>query len=87
MKEKDLEEAYKPGLFLPIFTTIICIAPYLHLLLEITDKNYDRLLFLTIISAPLIAYITFIWTRYFYKMKKFKEEVQIYHSNPESYQW
>ena len=83
---QDIEEAYKPSLFIPIFTTIICIAPYLHLLIEITDKKYDRLLFLTIISAPLIAYITFIWTRYFYKMKKFKEEGQIYHSDPENYQ-
>ncbi|MCR2821739.1 hypothetical protein [Lederbergia panacisoli] len=84
---KEIQKAYKPGLVIPICTTLICIAPYLHLLLEIIDKNYSRLLLLAIMSAPLIAYITFIWTRYFYHMRKYKDEVQSYLRNPENYIW
>jgi len=84
---KQLEEAYKPSMFTPIFTTIICIAPYLFLLWEITEQKYDRLLFLALISAPLIAYMTFIWMNYFHKMKEFKHEVAIYQKDPDHYQW
>ena len=84
---KIIEKAYKPSLFWPIFTTISCIAPYLHLLMDITEQNYDRLLFLTLFSAPLIALIAVIWTRYFYSFNKYKEEIQLYRSNTESYEW
>ncbi|MBS4197093.1 hypothetical protein [Lederbergia citri] len=72
---EEIKKAYKPGLVIPICTTLICIAPYLHLLLDIIDKNYNRLLLLVIISAPLIAYISIVWTKYFYHMSKYKAEV------------
>ena len=83
----EIKKAFKPDSIVPIFTSLICIAPYLHLLLEIATNNYNRLLFLAFISAPLIAYISVSWTRYFYKMKEYKEEVNSYHKNPEDYNW
>ncbi|MBS4202161.1 hypothetical protein KHA93_21360 [Bacillus sp. FJAT-49732] len=84
---KGIQKAYKPDLVVPIFTTLICSAPYFHLLLDIVDKDYSRLLFLAIISAPLIAYISIIWTRYFYNMSKYRDEVHSYLQDPEKYVW
>ncbi|SDZ35316.1 hypothetical protein SAMN05421736_110122 [Evansella caseinilytica] len=89
-REEDLNEiksAYKPRLFLPVYTSIICIAPYLHLLLDIVSEEYDRLLTVALIAAPTIAVIAVVWTRYSYQVKEYKKEVNDYLADPENYDW
>lgn len=89
-KDTDLREiakGYKPRLFDPIFISIVCIAPYLHLVVDVLEKNYDRLLSLTLMSAPLISLITYFWTRYFYQMREYNVEVSNYLNNPDKYEW
>lgn len=84
---QKIKRAFKPSLSLPIYTTIIAIAPLLHLLLDIADRNYERILMLTLLSTFLTVYITFIWTSYYYKMINYKREIKDYKENPNAYKW
>lgn len=83
----EIKKAYKPSVFLPVYISIVCIAPYIHLLLEITNQNYEKLLFLALISGPLIFITSYVWIRFFHKKALCKNEIVTYLKNSEMYKW
>ena len=65
VKDKAIEKikrAYKPDLFNTIFLTLVCIAPYLWLFIDIADDRYDRLNLLALLSGIGVSMITLSWT-------------------------
>ena len=89
-KEQDLKKvkkSYRPELFPPVFLTIICIAPYLWLFIDIADRKYDRLNMLAILSGLCICIITLTWTHVFIGIRKYKKEVKDYLRDPNKYEW
>lgn len=84
---KTIQRAYKPGIFNPIFLSLVCVAPYLWLFIDIADKRYDRLNMLALLSGICISVITWTWTHFVLKMKEFKKETKDYLRDPEKYEW
>ncbi|MCY6353779.1 hypothetical protein [Clostridium sp. ZS2-4] len=64
-KISKFEETDKPKLILPIFYTLIFIAPYGHLWLDIIEKKYERLVLLASFSGIGLIIVSSIWTLYF----------------------
>ncbi|MCZ0702084.1 putative membrane protein [Natronobacillus azotifigens] len=68
-KAKDLKEikkAYKPMLTWTICSTLVALAPYLHLILNIIDQKYEKLLPGAILAAIGIIYSTVVWVFIFF---------------------
>jgi len=84
---EKIERAYKPGLFNPIFLTLVCIAPYLWLFVDIADERYDRLNLLALLSGIGVSMITLSWTFFLINIKKYNKETKAYLSDPENYEW
>lgn len=82
----EIKKAYKPFKLLPIIITIISLGPSGNLFLEITDGDYSRVLLLSLLSSPLLIIIGVIWTRYFYQMGKYKQELEDYMRDPSNYE-
>ncbi|SET03210.1 hypothetical protein [Anaerobranca gottschalkii] len=83
---RQIEKAYKPSLFDPIMATIVCSAPYGHLLLDIME-NSERTLTSALISGPLLVVVGFFWTSYYYKLVEYKNEIRYYLENPSEFKW
>lgn len=47
-----------------ILSTLICIAPYLWLIVDIVTKNYERLLIEAIMVFPTTVILTLVWRYY-----------------------
>lgn len=84
---KKIEEAYKPYLLLPIVNSFISIAPFLHLILSIVEGKYEVLLVAAFLSAVGIAFMTFLWSGYYYRYVMYKDELLRYKMDPEHYNW
>ena len=69
---KKIKKSYRPELFPPVFLTIICIAPYLWLFIDIADGKYDRLNMLAILSGLCICIITLTWILVIIRIRKYK---------------
>lgn len=84
---KKLEEPYKPSLQFPIVNSFISIAPFLHLILRIVEERYEELLVAASWSAVGIAFMTFLWSGYYYRYVMYKDELFKYKMDPEHYTW
>ncbi|WP_117161702.1 hypothetical protein [Paraliobacillus sp. X-1268] len=82
-----IKNAHKPSLVMLIVLTLISIGPSGNLFLEITDGDYSRVFLLSLMSLPLLIFIGVIWTRYFYQMGKYKQELEDYMRDPSDYEW
>lgn len=84
---KTIKERFYPGLFTPVLLTVISIAPYLWLFIDIGAKRYDRLLMLALFSGLGVSVITLAWTLYTIGVIRHKKEVRDYIKSPKTYEW
>lgn len=54
----------KKGILTLILSTLICIAPYLWLIVDIVTQNYERLLIEAIMVFPATVILTLVWRFY-----------------------
>lgn len=54
----------KKGVLTLILSTLICIAPYLWLIVDIVTQNYERLLIEAIMVFPATVILTLVWRFY-----------------------
>lgn len=54
----------KKGISTLILSTLICIAPYLWLIVDIMTQNYERLLIEAIMVFPATVILTLVWRFY-----------------------
>jgi len=80
-----IKRAYQPKLSIPFFATLVALAPSLHLIFDIFDENYDRVLLTSLIVMVSHICIGIMWSRYYYQKSEYKEEVKKYETNPEKY--
>lgn len=60
-----------------IFTTLICIAPPIWLIIRVVNKDTNKLLFTSISTIITVAYMVFTWCNFFYNKKIFKLEKEL----------
>lgn len=90
IKQEDLKkigEAYKPSLQLPIVNSFISTAPFVHLILRIVEERYEALLVTASLAAIGVAFMTFLWSEYYYRYVMYKDELLRYKMDPEHYTW
>lgn len=83
----EIKYRFRPGLFFPVFTTLVFIAPYLWLFVDIAEKRYDRLVMLALLSGFGVSAITLAWTFYIIELLRYKREVKSYLKDPKTYEW
>ncbi|KGA98363.1 hypothetical protein AJ85_04145 [Alkalihalobacillus alcalophilus ATCC 27647 = CGMCC 1.3604] len=82
-----LQRTYKPGVTLPILMTLIGIAVYGGLWLDIKDGHYNRIGLFSAVIAPLMIVIGSIWTAFIFRMFQYKKELRDYKKDPARYEW
>lgn len=84
---KEIRNCFRPGLFAPMYATLVFIAPYLWLFIDIVEKRYDRLLMLAAFSGLGVSVITLAWAFYIVQLLRYKKGVRYYLKSPETYEW
>jgi len=69
----EIEKLIKPQKLLLILRSLILIAPYGHLILQILSEDYSKLLLTSIIVLPTIVLLTLLWREYIYNLKRYKK--------------
>lgn len=69
---EEIEKILKPSLSVAICGGLVFIGPYLNLLMDITEKNYNELLKTVIITGITLPLFTLNWVWYIYDLKHYK---------------
>lgn len=80
-----IKGAYKPTLFPAIYITLIALGPNGHLWVEVSQKKYDTLPLLIILSSIALITLGALWACYFKDLNRYSDEKTTYLNDPDNF--
>lgn len=77
MLDSDWRLITKLSILNLIFTTIICIAPPIWLIIRVVNNDTNKLLVSAIATIICVSYMVFTWCKFFYDMKIYNLELEL----------
>ena len=77
MLDSDCRLITKLSILNLIFTTIICIAPPIWLIIRVVNNDTNKLLVSSIATIISVSYMVFTWCKFFYDMKIYNLELEL----------